>query len=62
MTDVRVCGISGLFGHLGLFWNKNGGIYRAYVKNGNNMIEIKTIDKTYVISCDNHEELLKALR
>lgn len=61
IMDIRLWGISGLFGHIGLFWNHSIGSYIAYVKNGDSMIVLRTIDKTYVISCDNHHELIKQI-
>lgn len=61
MWDVRLWGISGLFGHFGWFWNQRSGNYFAIANNGNNLVEIKTANKCYVVSCDHYEELLKLL-
>lgn len=60
-ADLRVWGISGLFGHLGYFWNKDTGRYLAYVKDGNSLLEIKTKGKCYVVSCDDYNQVLNAL-
>lgn len=62
MTDVRLCGISGLFGHIGLFYNKNIGRYYANAKDGNNLIAIVTQKKVYVISCDNANKVISVLQ
>lgn len=61
LYDVRLCGISGLFGHIGLFRNSKSGRYYACVNNGSAMLEIKTIDKCYVISCDDYMQVLNIL-
>jgi len=61
-SDVRLWGISGLFGHIGLFWSKNTGRYSAFVKDGNSMIEIKTKGKCYVVSCDDYDQVLHLLK
>lgn len=60
-SDLRVWGISGLFGHLGYFWNKDTGRYMAYVKDGDSLLEIKTKGKCYVVSCDDYNQVLQAL-
>lgn len=62
MSDVRLWGISGLFGHIGLFWNSNIGKYYAFVKDGNSMLEIKTRRKCYVISCDDYTQVVSLLQ
>lgn len=41
MRDIRLWGISGYFGHIGLFRSGDSGNYKAFVKNGNEMVEIK---------------------
>lgn len=62
LYDVRLCGISGLFGHSGLFWNRDTGRYIALVKDGTSMIRIRTSKKTYVISCDNSDDVINELK
>ncbi len=62
LRDIRVWGIGGLFGQIGLFWNSDVGRYWAYVNNGQNMIEIKTTKNCYVISCDNYDEAMELLK
>lgn len=59
--DIRAWGISGLFGHIGWFWNKATGRYFALVKDGDSMLEIKTTGKCYVVSCDDYKKVLKLL-
>lgn len=61
MSDVRLWGISGLFGHIGLFWNMSTGKYCAFVKDGNSMLEITTKRKCYVVSCDDYTQVLDLL-
>ena len=61
MFDVRLWGISGLFGHIGVFWNKSIGKYTAFVKDGSSMLEIKTEGKCYVVSCDDYVQMIKLL-
>lgn len=60
--DIRLWGISGLFGHIGWFWNKKLGKYFALVKNEKDMFIIQTYNnKFYVVSCDNSVEVIKQL-
>ncbi len=60
--DIRIWGISGLFGHIGWFWNKQTGRFFALVKDGNSMLFIKTkANKCYVISCQNHLQAMNLL-
>lgn len=61
MRDIRLWGISGYFGHIGLFRSGDSGNYKAFVKNGNEMVEIKTDNQTYVVSCDDCGQLLEVL-
>lgn len=61
-TDIRLWGISGLFGHIGLFSNQAMGRYHAYAKDGNNLITIETKDKNYVVSCNNAKNVVTILQ
>lgn len=61
MSDVRLFGISGLFGHIGLFWNSQVGRYHAFVNNGNSMLEIRTTKHNYVVSCNEFQSVLEIL-
>lgn len=61
--DIRIWGISGLFGHIGWFWNKRTGRFFALAKDGNAMFSIKTkANKCYVISCQNHLQAMHLLK
>ena len=61
-SDIRVCGISGLFGHIGWFSNKQTGRYFALVKDGDAMLTIRTNkNKCYVISCQDHLQAMDLL-
>lgn len=62
MADIRLWGISGLFGHIGLFSNYASGKYHAYAKDGNNLIAIETTKRRYVVSCDNADEVVRILQ
>ena len=62
-SDIRTCGISGLFGHIGWFSNKQIGRYFALVKDGDSMLTIKTKNnKCYVISCQDHLQAMDLLK
>lgn len=61
LFDLRLCGIGGLFGYIGLFYNSNLGTYSACANNGNRLLVISTTSKTYVVSCDQHKEVLEII-
>ena len=62
-SDIRICGISGLFGHIGWFSNKQIGRYFALVKDGDAMFTIRTNkNKCYVISCQDHLQAMELLK
>lgn len=61
-TDIRIWGISGLYGHIGIFSDKVIGRYHAYVKDGNNLITIETKDDNYVVSCNNAKNVVTILQ
>lgn len=60
--DMRVFGIRGLFGHIGIFNNRYMQQYTLYAKDGNKLVAITTQAKTYVVSCDEPEEFLKEVK
>ena len=61
--DMRLWGISGLFGYIGWFSNKQIGRYFALVSDGNSMLAIKTKkNECYVISCQNHLKLMELIK
>ncbi|MCD8317589.1 MAG: PH domain-containing protein [Paraprevotella sp.] len=62
LRDIKLWGISGLFGHFGWFWNPETGRYFAIANNGNTLIEIRTSNKCYVVSCDRYEEVIQLLK
>ena len=59
--DLRLWGISFFFGHYGLFYNRSLGRYRAYVKNGDQMVVVHTPNRVHVFSCERREELIALL-
>ena len=59
--DLRLWGISFFFGHYGLFYNRNLGRYRAYVKNGDQMVVVHTPNRIHVFSCERRDELIELL-
>ena len=59
--DLRLWGISFFFGHYGLFYNRNLGRYRAYVKNGDQMVVVHTPNRIHVFSCERRDELIAML-
>ena len=62
MYDIRLFGIGGLFGYIGLFRGNDIGRYCAYVNNGNNAFYIKKSDgKCYVVSCNQVDQVLSLL-
>ena len=62
-SDIRIWVISGLFGHIGWFQNKQEGRYFALVKDGNSMLTIKTKNNgCYVFSCQDHLKAMSLLK
>lgn len=59
--DLRLWGISFFFGHYGLFYNRSLGRYRAYVKNGDQMVVVHTPNRIHVFSCERRDELIAML-
>lgn len=59
--DLRLWGISFFFGHYGLFYNRSLGRYRAYVKNGDQLVVVHTPNRVHVFSCERREELIAML-
>ena len=59
--DLRLWGISFFFGHYGLFYNRSLGRYRAYVKNGDQMVVVHTPNRIRVFSCERRDELIAML-
>ena len=57
--SVRLMGSGGLFGYYGKFNNSKLKTYNLQAGNRVNLVLIKTIDKTYVLTPDNREAFLK---
>lgn len=58
---IKSWGVYGLFGLTGEFWEDKTGQFTVAVKDTQSLIEIKTSNKCYVVSCDRYEEVLKLL-
>ena len=58
---IKSWGVYGLFGLTGEFWEDKTGQFTVAVKDAQSLIEIKTSNKCYVVSCDRYEEVLKLL-
>ncbi len=61
-TDIRVFGIGGLWGYIGLFRNKGVGKYFAYVGNPQQAFYIRLKSgRNYLVSCDSYLVFLAKL-
>ena len=58
---IKSWGVYGLFGLTGEFWEDKTGQFTVAVKDTQSLIEIKTSNQCYVVSCDRYEEVLKLL-
>ena len=58
---IKSWGVYGLFGLTGEFWEDKTGQFTVAVKDTQSLIEIKTSNQGYVVSCDRYEEVLKLL-
>ncbi|TNE33190.1 MAG: hypothetical protein EP349_00035 [Alphaproteobacteria bacterium] len=56
---LRVLGNGGLFSGSGYYWNKQTGIFRAFISNQHKAVWIKTPNKTLVISPDDPETFVQ---
>ena len=59
---VRLWGSGGLFGYYGWFWSKALGRSRWYVTNRNKAVVIADGDQLVLVSPDDHDEFVAALR
>ena len=57
--SIRTFGSGGFFGYLGQFKNNRLGNYTMYATELNNLMLIRTNNKTYVFSCTRAKELIK---
>ena len=60
-SDLRICGVGGVFGFTGWF-SGAGGKYFAYVGDSRDAILITTRRRKYVMSCDRPDELVAEVR
>ena len=60
-SDIRLVGAAGLFGYYGSFRSKEHGKYYCISNNENNNIIIVTTKGTYVVSCDNPQEIMEEI-
>ncbi len=58
---VKSWGVYGLFGLNGEFWEDKTAPFTVMAKDTKSLVEIKTANKCYVVSCDRYEELLELL-
>lgn len=56
--SIRIFGSGGAFGYLGRFKNNILGNYSMYITEKENLIAVKTHDKTYVFNCENLDLLI----
>ena len=57
-STVNLFSLRGLFGSVGWFRNKELGTYFALVNNDKETVVIKTTRRTYVVSCNDREEMV----
>ena len=63
ITEIRVGGSGGFFGHTGSFNNPTIGFYKSYVGNFNQAFLIRTKEgKQYVFSCENNDSVINSLK
>ena len=60
-SDLRICGVGGVFGFTGWFSGASGK-YFAYVGDSRDAILITTRRRKYVMSCDRPDELVAEVR
>ncbi len=59
---LRLFGMSGIYGSQGIFWNKELGVFRAYVMSANNVIDLQLKNGKHVfISPHPKDEFIKIL-
>lgn len=60
--DFKVFGDAGWFGYIGVFWNKQEGIHRNYVKNLSKAVVVRTNKGYYIVSCEHPGDLIHELK
>lgn len=62
-SDIRVFGIGGVGGYIGVFMNAGIGKYRAYIGNTSQAFLIITeLGKKYVLSCENRDLVISIIK
>lgn len=62
VVNVRLCGSGGFLGHLGVYSNRNFGIYQSYVENPKDaFIIIRRDKKKFVLSCNDSENVIQQI-
>lgn len=60
--DVPLFALRGIFGNIGLFYNRNIGRYRAYMASDSESVLVSLKDgRKYLLGCENPAELIKML-
>lgn len=60
--DMKVLGDGGWFGYIGVFWNKQEGIHRNYIKNLSKAVVVRTNKGYYIVSCEHPGDLIHELK
>lgn len=60
--SIRTCGNGGLFSFTGFYWSKQLGHYKAYVNDLNRTVVVRTKKRTAVVSPDDPDAFVEAVR
>lgn len=61
-TGFMIVGSGGLFGHIGLYYNRLLGKYKSYVDDYDQAFYIITCNKKYLLSCENREVVIFTIK
>lgn len=61
-TEFMIVGSGGLFGHIGLYYNRLLGKYKSYVDDYNQAFYIITDNKKYLLSCENRDIVIFTIK
>jgi len=61
LKSIRLFGMGGLFGFYGLYYVSGLGRLWLYITKWKNLVLVKAVDKSYVLSPDDREGFIKAL-
>jgi len=61
LKHIRLFGMGGLFGFYGLYYVSGLGKLWLYITKWKNLVLVKAVDKSYVLSPDDREGFIKAL-